>query len=93
MIIPETYVRTDIRDGSAYSLRCIEARCIDCARQLGLLRECPVCGKVPHNSGRICEHSRACVDYGTGGYYINGVEVPRHLSVEHMRWFGEDDVV
>lgn len=88
MIIPEIYVRADIRDGSAYSLRCI-----DCARQLGLLRECPVCGETPKTSGRLCAHSHVCIDYGTGGYYISRVDVPKHLNVECVRWFDEDDVV
>ena len=89
MIIPETYICT----GNRYALQCAGVHCGSCAEQMGLLRECPVCGKVPHNSGRICEHSRACIDLINGGYYINDVKVPRHLSVEHMRWFGEDDVV
>ena len=90
MIISEIYVR---RDGSTYGLRCTGVRCIDCARQLGLLRECPVCGKTPKTSGRLCAHSHVCNDYGTGRYYVSSVDVPEHLNVECVRWFDEDDVV
>lgn len=89
MIIPEIYVQT----GSLYTLRCAGIRCTTCAGQLGLLAECPVCGKTPKEAGHLCAHSRVCKDHNTGGYYIHEVNVPEHLNVERAQWFDEDDVI